>query len=140
MSAKEEFDEAMNMLDVYEHLSEVHIKAVKAYVSELQAENEKLAKERESAKSQFEFFEQGWAARAREAIRNYNKLRARVEGSPKVAVLIYNDKIQHGSIGDDEETAWCAYCEYSHDSKDDLIANGLTAREVYAVPVEADEK
>lgn len=132
MSAKEEFDEAMNMLDVYEHLSEVHIKAVKAYVSELQAENERLnsafqAIEQSHTKKEEENERLGkerddWKNRAVESAQDalnsiieLRKLRAWIEGSP----IITARKAE--------------YCPPLPESWPEKLL-------VYAVPVEADEK
>lgn len=113
MSAKEKYEQRLQTM----RHNALPCLEIEDYVSELQADNEKLVKERDVWKQASESFERCMD----KTIEENDRLRARIESSPKVWVAIFGEKGGHYTV---------------HVS---AIPNSVML-ECYAVPVEADEK
>lgn len=70
-----------------------------------------------------------------------DKLRARIEGSPKVFAIVGHRVIQNGSIAHEEEDAWEMFAKAADADESTLKESGIFKGQwFYAVPVLEEEK
>lgn len=125
MSQKEEYEDHIKCIGIVCGMTKA-AEGIEAYVSELEAENEKLVKEvlEEQANAK------AWSATAIKLEKERDKLRARIEGSPKV--WVYWD-------GPPRNNYPIKISKHKDSVGNVPFGNFDSVQQVYAVPVEKEE-